>query len=220
MLRITIEDDKIYEYEDIYGRIWTYEKDAVIDKLNSFNEITESNWSRLATHINNGCFMISACRGDKSEKENKVRTESLAKDLRFYKLEYVRVLGGYVEEAPGGMKREVVEESFFVPQPKDYEDEKFFDIAIELCKKYEQDSVLISMPDYIEFGYYNKNGDFEFSPGNKLVFTDKSIGSYFSQLVKGTKRNTKWAFTNEWLAIRHPSSVMQAAIMEQSGELI
>lgn len=220
MLRIEIEDDKIYEYVDIYGRTWTYEKDAVINKLKTYSGITESNWSRLSTHVNNGCFMISACRGDKSEKENKVRTEALAKDLRFYGLGFVRVLGGYVEDAPNGDKREVVEESFFVPQPKGYENEEFFNIAITLCAKYNQDSVLISMPDYVEFGYYNKTGEFEFSPGNKLVFTDNSIGSYFSQLVKGGRRNAKWAFTNEWLAIRHPSSVMQAAIMEQNGELI
>lgn len=220
MLRIQIEDNNIYEHEDAFGRTWVYEKNAVIDKINAHYPITESNWSRLNKHINNGCFMISACRGNKSEKENKVNTESLAKDLRFEGLGFIRVLGGYVETTSNGGKREVVEESFFVPQPKDFPDEDFFNIAIKLCKKYEQDSVLISMPDYIEFGYYDKNGNFDFSPGNKLVFNDNSIGDYFSALVKGTKRNTKWAFTNEWLAIRHPSSVMQATIMSQNGELL
>ena len=41
-------------------------------------------------------------------------------------------------------------------------DEDFFDIAIKLCKKYNQDSVLISLPKYTDFGYYDKNGDFRF----------------------------------------------------------
>lgn len=220
MLRLEIEEANVYKYTDAFGRTWTYEKNAAINKLNMFTNITESNWSRLSKHIGNGCFLISACRGNKSNKENKVNTESLAKDLRFEGLGYVRVLGGYVERTPNGEEREVVEESFFVPKPKDVTDEKFFEIAIKLCKKYEQDSVLVSLPNFIEFGYYNGSGEFEFSPGEKLVFNDNSIGDYFSALVKGTKRGTKWAFTNEWLAIRHPSSVMQATIMSQNGELM
>ena len=105
--------------------------------------------------------------------------------------------------------------------PKNYDKDEFFDVAIDLCKKYNQDSVLISMPGYVDFGYYDKNGDFDFSPGERLTFND--IGEYFSALVKGSKRNVKWAFQEpktEWLAIRHPSSVPQSVWMKQHGEIL
>lgn len=214
MLRIKIENNALYEYVDSNNRTWVYEK--FMDN----NEILqESNWSRITKHINDNCFMISGCRGDKTEQENKQRTEQLAKDLRVNGLGFVRVLGGYIENKGEEDEREVTEESFFVPMPKNYGEERFFDVAIELCKKYNQDSVLISIPGFIDFGYYDKNGNFDFSPGEKLVFTDGKVGEYFSTLVKGNKRNSKWAFTTEWLALRHPSSVPQSVWMKQHGEL-
>ena len=213
MLRITIEENNLYEYIDTNNRTWAYEK------FYNGNIIKESNWSRLNKHVKDNCFMISASRGDKTEKENKARTEQLARDLRANNLGFIRVLGGYIENKGTEDEKDVTEESFFVPIPKNYSEEDFFNVAIELCKKYNQDSVLISMPNYTEFGYYDKNGNFDFSPGNKLTFTDSSIGEYFSALVKGSKRNAKWAFTTEWLAIRHPSSVPQSVLMKQSGEI-
>lgn len=218
MLRITIDNDALYEYIDNNNRTWAYEK-----FMNNGKIVKESNWSRITKHINDNCFMISGCRGDKTEKENKARTEQLADDLREYGLGYVRVLGGYIENKGTEDEMDVTEESFFVPMPKDYTEEEFFDVAIELCKKYNQDSVLISMPGYVDFGYYDKNGDFDFSPGERLTFND--IGEYFSALVKGSKRNIKWAFTDnkpktEWLAIRHPSSVPQSVWMRQHGEIL
>lgn len=213
MLRIKIDNNALYEYVDSNNRTWVYEK--FMDN----NEILqESNWSRITKHINDNCFMISGCRGDKTEQENKQRTEQLAKDLRANGLGFVRVLGGYIENKGEEDEREVTEESFFVPMPKNYDEKRFFDVAIELCKKYNQDSVLISMPNYVDFGYYDKNGNFDFSPGDKLTFNN--VGEYFSALVKGSKRNVKWAFTTEWLAIRHPSSVPQSVLMKQNGEIL
>ena len=110
--------------------------------------------------------------------------------------------------------------------PKNYDREDFFNVAIKLCKKYNQDSVLISMPGFVDFGYYNKNGSFDFSPGEKLTFNDAKVGEYFSTLVKGSKRNNKWAFYDtvksvetEWLALRHPSSVTQSVLMSKTGDI-
>ena len=214
MLRINIEPDNLYSYTDSDNRDWAYEK---FWKNNDV--MTESNWSRLNKHLKDNCFMISACRGDKTEKENKQRTEQLAKDIRAKGLGFIRILGGYVENKGEADEREVVEESFLVPMPKNYAKYMFFDDAIELCKKYNQDSVLISMPEYVDFGYYDKNGNFDFSPGESLTFSNDKVGEYFSALRKGSKRNAKWAFTTEWLAIRHPSSVPQSVLMKQSGEI-
>ena len=218
MLRIRIEEPNLYEHIDGNNRTWTYEK------FYNNGRLIESNWARLNKHINNACFMISACRGENDEKTNKKKTEELANDIRNAGLGYVIVLGGYIENKGTDDEVDVTEESFFVPITKGYDKQDFFDLAIELCKKYNQDSVLISMPGFVDFGYYDKSGNFDFSPGEKLVFTDDKVGEYFSALVKGTRRNVKWAFTDniktEWLALRHPSSVPQSVWMKQHGEIL
>lgn len=211
-----VTDDRGKDWEYISGDVSTFAENYMDNITRSVNE---SNFGRLNQHIKNGCFLISACRGDKDEKTNKKNTETLANDLRQAGLGYIRVLGGYVETRDNGEKEEVTEESFFVPLPKDYDVADFFDVAIDLCKKYNQDSVLINLPEYVEFGYYDKNGDFDFSPGDKLQFDEKHVGEYFSQLVKGTRRNQKWAFTTEWLARRHPTSVPQSVYMSQRKEI-
>ena len=74
------------------------------------------------------------------------------------------------------------------------------------------------MPGFVEFGYYDKNGNFDFSPGTKLSFAEENVAEYFSELVKGSKANVRWSFTTEWLAVRHPVSVPQSALMKQNGE--
>lgn len=213
MLRLFIEETNKYEYTDSFNRTWMYEK------FYKSPTLMESNWSRLNRHINNACFLISACRGENDVTTNKKRTEALANDIRNAGLGYIRVLGGYVENKGTPEEIEVTEESFFVPITKNYTKQDFFDLAIKLCKKYDQDSVLISIPGFVDFGYYDKNGNFDFSPGEKLVFTNGKVGEYFSTLVKGNRRNSKWAFTTEWLALRHPSSIPQSVWMKQHGEL-
>lgn len=206
--------------EDSRGRNFKY-VDGVSNRIKRFIgiNIEESNLSRIKQHIDSGCMMISASRGNLTQSENKKRTDELANDLKKLKYGYIRVLGGYIEtDENTGDKREVTEESFFVPKPKNVSDESFFDNSIKLCKKYNQDSVLISLPDYTEFGYYNKSGEFDFSPGSEFIANDKQIGMYFSQLVKGSHSNRKFAFQdieikNEWLKVRNPSSSYQAAYM-------
>lgn len=207
---------------------WNYKVKPIWE---DFQKFYESNLSRILKHKDKGCMMISASRGNLSEEENKKRTDELAKDIRDYGLGFVRVLGGYVENLGEEDEREVTEESFFVPIVSTMDDTDFFDIAIELCKKYDQDSVLISLPDdtdceeYEGFGYYNKNGEFEFSPGNSIKFSEEAVKQYFSMLVKGHNRNKKFSFTesniqNNWFAVRKPSSVYQAVLIDKFNENI
>lgn len=211
------EDSRGWKFKYVVG-------ENIADRISKLvsKQMNESNWGRITQHIDDGCMMISACRGDKTEAENAKRTDQLAKDLRGYKFGYIRILGGYIENKGTPDEVEVTEESFFVPKPKDMGDEEFFNVAIRLCKRYNQDSVLISLPDYTEFGYYNKSGEFEFSPGEKFIANDKEIGQYFSALVKGARRNKKFAFQDEvqteWLATRHPANSIQATWMSKNGE--
>lgn len=214
--------ENIHIYTDSRNKNWEYVECNICEKLNlainRSNGITESDWSRLVRHIDNGCFMISAYRKENTEEVNRQKTAQLASELKVNNLGYVRILGEFIENKGTTDEVEVIEESFFVPQPKNFDNDKFFNIAIELCRTYNQDDVLISLPGYVDFGYYDKNGEFDFSPGNKLIFTDDKIGEYFSMLVYGRRKNKKFAFT-EWLAIRHPVNVPQAVYMKQNLEL-
>lgn len=220
-MKLTIKESSIFK-KDSKGRLFRYERDITDQIKNMFDTMfTESNWGRINQHIDSGCMMISACRSENSQDVNNRRTDELASDIKSLGYGYIRILGGYIENKGTENETEVTEESFFVPKPKNIEDSKFFDDAIDLCKKYNQDSVLISLPKFTEFGYYDKNGEFDFSPGEDFIANEKQIGKYFSQLVKGSRAGKKFSFDDikvEWVASRHPASVSQAVLMSKNGE--
>lgn len=219
-----ITNNNTHNFTDSFGHKWEYIETNINETINNAFlradkiEMNESDWSRLYYHKNNGCFMISAYRGENTEDINKQRTDELAKDIRNNKLGFIRILCGFIENKGTENETEVVEESFFVPKTKDYTDEEFFNLAIKLCKKYNQDSVLISLPNYIDFGYYDKQGKFDFSPGDKMIFNQEHIKEYFSELVYGRRGKIKFAFS-EWIAVRHPNSVSQSVWMSKYNEL-
>ena len=223
MIKLQIKETK-HSFTDSFSHKWEYFEPNIDEVINNAFlridniEMNESDWSRLYYHKNNGCFMISAYRNENSEEVNKQKTEKLASELRDKNLGFIRILGGFIENKGTPNEVEVVEESFFVPKPKGVSDEDFFDIAIQLCKDYDQDSVLISLPNYTKFGYYNKQGEFDFSPGERMIFNEKHIKEYFSELVYGRKHHIKFAFS-EWIAVRHPSSVSQSVWMSKYNEL-
>ena len=221
-MKLFIRETSVFK-KDSSGRVFRYEIESVSRKIGNMvgTMFKESNWGRITQHIDNGCMMISACRGERTEEENAKKTDELASDLRGMNYGFIRILGGYIENKGTEDEKEVTEESFFVPKPKNEDDQTFFDNAIKLCKKYNQDSVLISLPEFCDFGYYKKNGDFDFSPGEKFIANDNEIGKYFSQLVKGSRAGKKFAFDDiktEWLAVRHPSTATQAIWMTKIGE--
>ena len=211
-----------YKTQDTTGRNLYFYKQNVGEVLKEFfknhsGNLEESNWSRVITHIENGCCFISASRGENTEQENAESTDRLAADIRSLGLGYIQVLGGFIENKGTPDEVEVTERSFIIPQPNTLSDVEFFESMIDLCKKYNQDSVLISMPGYCDFGYYNKDGELDFSPGEKLVFSEDKIGEYFSTLHKGSKRNKKFAFT-EWLAVRRAGSISDRVLMHKNKE--
>ena len=223
MIKLQIKETK-HNYTDSFGHNWEYFEPNIDEIINSAFlrvdniEMNESDWSRLYYHKNNGCFMISAYRNENSEEVNKQKTDKLASELKNKNLGFIRILGGFIENKGTPNEVEVVEESFFVPKPKGVSDEDFFDVAIQLCKNYDQDSVLISLPNYTDFGYYNKQGKFDFSPGDRMIFNKEHIKEYFSELVYGRRHHIKFAFS-EWIAVRHPSSVSQSVWMNKYNEL-
>lgn len=106
-----------------------------------------SEFSRLMTYYKNGFAIISASRNENSESYNKKYTEELEKYVAGIGLGYRKMLGGFPEEKKDGSTVQVEEISIAFPYDKNRMSEQdFFNIAINLCDKFEQESVLICLP--------------------------------------------------------------------------
>lgn len=156
--------------------------------------LLETTFKRLEKHFNtNECAFISACRSENSPEINNKLTNELANDLRKLGYGYIKVKGGYIETLRDGTKKPVEEKTFaifnnnnesFENFPSGYKTDFVRDM-IALCRKYNQDSVLIkekNQPGH----YYNQSGEtFE----NFNTITKDNIEEYFTRL-----RNTKFKF--------------------------
>ncbi len=177
---------------------------VVNDRYVSISKLIESN-IRLydlikGKHVEKGYCIVSACRGTDSNDhrdiennrlENKRRTKNLASDIKNAGYSYMPVYGGYIEDKNG----EVLEASFVIfnydnrGNSGDFEDLKSF--AIEMCGKYNQDSILICEPGNVPM-YYNRNGDIVSDPSkssNKVKVNDKNE-PYFTKFKNKSKQFT------------------------------
>ena len=145
-------------------------------------------------HAERGYVIISACRDSSNPNMrivNQQKTNELKVDIRKSMFSYMPVYGGYVEDENG----EVLEQSFIVfnydrtGTPADFWDLKSF--AIEMCGKYNQDSVLICEPGQVP-KYYNAAGKVVSAPeksSNNVKVNDMSQ-PYFTEFGKNKKRFT------------------------------
>lgn len=143
-------------YNDFkYSRL-TFDQDITFIISDGGNDL-----SRLITTFKNGAFVISASRDNYSQEENIKRTKNLKQDLINYKLGFRPSAGGFIENVGTENEVAVEELSFIVPYNKNQmSEEKFLNIAIELCNKYDQESVLVALPN-INSGkpyWVDKNG--------------------------------------------------------------
>ena len=157
----------------------------------AFIRMTDSNLSRFYTHTQNGYFVISASRNTNTEEQNVKLTKQLEQDIRNAGLGFISTLGGYVEDdiIP------VEELSYLVPYRKEFGDYKaFVDLALNLCKKYKQEDVLVQVPD-LNSGkavYLNGNADTD------MVFESWGIKQenepYYTRLKKGSHSDKPFTF--------------------------
>ena len=108
------------------------------------SRLDESSLSRIKSkHDKGGVAVLSASRGDKSNKENRERAKSLDRDVRSkFGKGATKVTGRYSEkDEKTGEEREVKERSHVVTSGK-MGKSKFKKSVKSLGKKYGQDSVL------------------------------------------------------------------------------
>lgn len=160
-------------------------------------QIAETSLNRLlGKHTENGYVIVSACRADwdsddelKNRQMNNKMTEALKNDIYNAGYQYIPVSGGFIEEDG----TEVRETSFIIVNYKnkngngekatDFESLK--NLAIELCKKYNQMSVLVKEPNGNPT-YYKKDGSVDFALSDKFTVRDVTQ-KYFTHLGGGKK---------------------------------
>lgn len=209
------------------GKIRDMERIHVFE--DSFRFIIKDKQNKLVSvygkYEKNGMLILSASRGELSVEENKKRANELQKDIRSKNLGYVATLGGFIENEGSADEVKVTELSFIVPyNPSVISKEDFFEFGIEMCKKYNQDSVLIQVPWYNDGKptYVDKNGvdtDFQVDPTRHVADPDKDI--YYTQ-IKGTNKAFKFGDSNKkiYFGIHTAGSLFDAYSIKAAKEIL
>lgn len=141
-----------------------------------FYAVKESgaNINRVIYHVENSDIaLISAFRSDSSKKQNLENNKKLALDIHNIGLSYIKVTGSYKEENNSEF---ITEDSFIVihrPESNEAQDE-FFEEMLGLCRKYNQDAVLISLKNRkdVPIASYDSNGKIVYGPFTKLTLSN------------------------------------------------
>lgn len=154
---------------------------VVLGKNYAFLKDSGNDMSRILTMFKRGGAIVSAMRKDKySDDENIERCEMLEKELRQKGFGYRPSVGGYVQQQGSPDELAVEELSFIVPyRPEQMSEKEFFDTMVDLCKEWEQESVLICLPSFNDGKacYINSNGEVDMSfdkiglPKNPTYYT-------------------------------------------------
>lgn len=193
----------------------------------SFRFIVKDKQNKLVSVYNkystNGMAILSASRAENTPEQNKLLSKQLQADIRAKNLGYVSTLGGFVENKDADNEAVVTELSFIVPyNAAVISKEDFFDFVLDMCKKYNQDSVLLQVP-WFNNGqptYLNKNGAIDMSFSNKRI-VKPGESEYFTQ-IKGT--NKAFEFTDStskrkiYFGKHVPGSLADAYIIRHNKE--
>lgn len=205
-------------------------------KMVSLNELNAR--TLINKHSKDGYVIVSPCRGydefgiDREQPNayaqlvnaNRPRIKELISLIKASGFSYTPVYGGFIENL-GEENEENVYEKSFVIYPYDREGnlhpfEELEQFAIEMCNKYNQDSVLVKAPNSAP-KYVTKTGEVDFELGDNVVFNDYAQ-EYFTDLHKNTQgkkqgRATRFTYTESYLNPA-PCSLNESHIRYELGE--
>lgn len=187
--------------------------------------VKASSFSRLMTHMEEAeCMFITAFRSSYSLTENAERDNQLINDINHWDLSYIKIVGGYTENEGSGDEIDV-NDYFYCAINDKYTPERFTEIAVMLCKKYEQDAILVTFPVAdkprttrskqniirVDGKYYDKNGKVDKEFDNITV---QNVTEYFTKVG-----NKKFALYGEGKEnITEPIDVYGVASRQISNE--
>ncbi len=187
--------------------------------------VKASSFSRLMTHMEEvECMFITAFRSSYSSTENAERDNQLINDINHWDLSYIKIIGGYTENEGSGDEMDV-NDYFYCAINDKYTPERFTEIAVMLCKKYEQDAVLVTFPVAdkprttrskqniirVDGKYYDKDGKVNKELDNITV---QNVTEYFTKV--GNRKFTLYGEGKE--NITEPIDVYGVAGRQISNE--
>jgi hypothetical protein len=201
--------------------------------------INETNAKRmLDRHTAGGYVIISPCRGyaefgltpgvDKEAlaKINNERVKELYQEILNSGFSFTPCYGGFIENLGSEDEENVYEKSFIIyPQKRDGKDVDFEALrafAIEMGRKFNQDSVLITEPGKNP-KYITQSGDVDMEFENEPTFNDLT-SEYFTDLHKNTHKSglngkpTRFSF-NEVYINPAPQGLSEANVRKSRGEV-
>lgn len=168
----------------------------------SINELNAK--SLIDRHSKDGYIVISPCRGgadfgidtstmEGKQKLNQINRERIKEFISILKetnFSYTPVYGGFIENKGSDDEETVYERSFIVynrdKQGKVGNWKDLYDFALEMTKKYNQDSVLIKAPNK-NAEYVDREGNNQITFSDNVSFNDISQ-DYFTDLHKNTHK--------------------------------
>lgn len=201
----------------------------------SLNELNAK--SLINKHSNEGYVIVSPCKGaeffgintndkQKLAELNKVRIREFIDILKSSGYSYTPVYGGFIENKGTDDEEKVYERSFIIypydkqGQLKDFNE--LYDFALKMCKKFNQDSVLIAKPNENP-KYITKDNNVDKEFNGQISFNDISQ-DYFTDLHKNTHKYdienrtpTRFSFTECYINPA-PQSYSERHIRYLNGE--
>jgi hypothetical protein len=183
---------------------------------NGLNYKKESSLNKIRQHSENGFFVISAFRNENTEKINLDLTNNLKQDLKQLSLGFISLIGGFPETTETGNIIPAKEISLFIPYKNKIQlsEDEFRNIAVDLCIKYNQESVLYCDPNTKIIGFLDQSGNIE---GNLGKFSLYKLGDYWSEL-KGGNKNQRKKYVFE--GYHSPVGANGTRLAELKGEII
>lgn len=167
---------------------------------------------RIFTDPARNAAILTAFRGEYSFDENIARNRKLMADLRTAGYGFVPVLGGFVETTDDGDKREVDEESLVISGPVSVETAEnlqelrdpipsatamsiggFQRTMLMLCRKYDQDGVLLKLSGSTDVVLLEKSG----SSMTLGPWRLNDAAKYYTKMRFGAQAGRKMEFTFE-----------------------
>lgn len=161
------------------------------------NLISEAGLSRLIRKFEEGedFAILTAYRGEYNKKKNIQRNRKLRGELNKRKMGVYQLVGHWqecslsdvpYEKCPKNELKDVIERSYMVVKPKEWNRENFESLIVSLVKKFDQDGAVIKQDKY---KVIEKSGN-KFDIGSKLSLG--KIAQGYSQHVK--KLNVPFTF--------------------------
>ncbi len=180
--------------------------------------ISETSLNRLFDkHYPDGFIIITSYRGDKTKEENNKTFEELKATIKGAKYSFIPVYGGFIENLVTDQETTVYEPALLVPNHiigsvNTYDNsEALKTLGLELCKKYNQYSILYKTKvDKNEAFYIDKEGNVDYTFTNKTI--NDLTQQYFTKLNKDqvAKTDKRFTFTEEVYLSTSPKDTNEA----------